>query len=192
MNPSSRHSSFYYPPGGILIWVIIVVELITFLGGLTAFSVYKAHHPAVARAAGAHISALTGTINTLVLITGGFFMAYGLTALQKSDARKAARFTLLAVISGIVFLVVKSVEYRLKFDAGIGLSGNMFFTYYFLITGFHYIHVLLAVIILSVLYISIKKGKYDGENYLDVATGAAFWHLCDVIWMMVFPVFYLL
>ncbi len=185
-------SSLYDPPGGILIWIIILVELITFLAGLTAFTLYKIHHPGVIEEARLHISPLTGTINTVILLTGGFFMAAGLHFLKLGKRQKASLYVLLAVISGIVFLSIKAYEYHLKFEAGIGLSGNMFFTYYFLITGFHFIHVFLAVIILLALYVGISKSKYNAENYLDVATGGAFWHLCDLIWIMVFPVFYLL
>ena len=93
---------------------------------------------------------------------------------------------------GAIFLLLKGYEYYDKIETGIGLGTNTFFTFYWLITGFHFIHVILAIFILFALYISIKKNKYSMDDYLDVETGGAFWHLCDLIWILVFPIFYLL
>ena len=187
----STHS-LYYPPGGILIWIIIIVELITFMGGLTAFAVFRNRNIGLAIESQHHLSALIGTINTIILITGGYFMAVGIKNLKKGLNQIASKMILFAMLAGIAFLFLKGYEYYDKLSDGIGLSTNTFFTFYWLITGFHFIHVTVAVIILLALYLSVKKNKYTKDNFLDVETGGAFWHLCDLIWILVFPVFYLL
>jgi nitric oxide reductase NorE protein len=139
-----------------------------------------------------HLSALLGTINTIILITGGYFMALGIKKMKLGLNIEASKMILLAMVTGIAFLLLKGYEYYDKIEDGIGLSTNTFFTFYWLITGFHFIHVTLAIFILLALYISIKKNKYTKDDYLDVETGGVFWHLCDLIWILVFPLFYLL
>ncbi len=192
MTKQRSSSSIYYPPGGILIWIIIIVELITFMGGLTAFAVFRNNNIDMSIKSQQHLSALIGTINTIILITGGYFMAVAIKKLKKGLNEVASKMILFAMISGVAFLLLKGYEYYDKFSDGIGLSSNTFFTFYWLITGFHFIHVTVAIIILLALYISVKKYKYTKDNFFDVETGGAFWHLCDLIWILVFPVFYLL
>jgi nitric oxide reductase NorE protein len=74
---------------------------------------------------------------------------------------------------------------------GLTLDHNIFFTFYWLLTGFHVIHVLVGIVILSSMYMSITK-KNRNVNMEDIEAGAAFWHLCDLIWLLLFPVIYLL
>jgi len=188
----NNSKNILYPPGGILIWIIIIVELITFMAGLTAFAIFKNQNIQLAQESQQHLSALIGTINTAILITGGFFMAKGISYIKKGDNPRAANMILYAMISGAAFLTLKGYEYFDKISDGIGIETNTFFTFYWLITGFHFIHVIVAMVILTALYFSVKNNKYGKDNYLDVATGGAFWHLCDLIWIMVFPLFYLL
>lgn len=192
MTEQINKKNIYYPPGGILIWIIIVVELITFMAGLTAFAVFRNNNIELALESQKHLSALIGTINTIILITGGYFMALGIKKMKRGLNAEAAKMILFAILTGVAFLLLKGYEYYDKIEAGIGLSSNTFFTFYWLITGFHFIHVTLAVFILLALYISIKKNKYTKDDYLDVETGGVFWHLCDLIWILVFPLFYLL
>lgn len=184
--------NLYYPPGGILIWIIIALELLTFMGGLLAFAVFRSNNIELVQESQQHLSALIGTINTIILITGGYFMAIGIKKIKKGLTIESSRMILYAMFSGLLFLALKGYEYYDKIIEGIGMSTNTFFSFYWLITGFHFIHVFVALLILLALYISIKKGKYDEKDHFDVETGGAFWHLCDLIWILVFPLFYLL
>ena len=191
-NENNNAKNILYPPGGILIWIIIVVELITFIAGLTAFAIFKNQNISLAEESQRYLSPLTGTVNTAILITGGFFMAMAIKRIKAGDNNASARMILYAIISGLAFLSLKGYEYFDKISEGIGIETNTFFTFYWLITGFHFIHVTVAVVILTALYFSVKHNKYNQDNYLDVTTGGAFWHLCDLIWILVFPLFYLL
>lgn len=192
METKINSKNFYYPPGGILIWIIIALELITFMGGLIAFAVFRSNNIELVQESQHHLSALIGTINTIILITGGFFMAIGIKKIKKGLNDESSKMILYAMITGLLFLALKGYEYYDKIVDGIGISTNTFFSFYWLITGFHFIHVTVAILILLALYISIKKNKYSKDDYFDVETGGAFWHLCDLIWILVFPIFYLL
>ena len=97
-----------------------------------------------------------------------------------------------AIVAGIAFLVVKGIEYADKMAEGIGFGNDTFFTLYYAITGFHFLHVLAAVVILVYLAVALKRGRYSAENHFDIESGAVFWHMCDVIWLLIYPVIYLL
>jgi len=187
-----NHKNVYYPPGGILIWGIIILEIITFSIALIIFAYQRQADLDTFIASQNMLNKTLGTINTIVLITSGFFMATSLHFLKEGNNKKSKKWILLTMFLGVVFLVLKGYEYSDKLGHGLTLEHNQFFIYYWLLTGFHFIHVFVGLIILSFLYFGIKKGSYNKSNLLDVETGAAFWHMCDLIWLFLFPVLYLL
>ena len=191
VNELKEDKGFFYPPGGILIWIVIIVEIITFAAGLTAFSVQRISHLQLFRESAAMLNQGFALANTVILISGGYFMAMAVSKLRSAKANSAA-WTLAAVFAGLGFLFLKGLEYYQKLEHGIGLEHNQFFNFYWLLTGFHYLHVLLGTLILLVMFFKIKKGIYHKDNYLDVETGAAFWHMCDLIWLLLFAVLYLI
>jgi len=95
------------------------------------------------------------------------------------------------MLGGFLFLGLKSVEYYDKLNMGLVLDYNTFFSFYWLLTGFHVIHVLVGLVILSFFYYTLKKQKTE-SNLEDIEAGAAFWHMCDLIWLLLFPVIYLI
>lgn len=184
--------AFLYPPGGILIWIIILVELVTFAAGLIIFSIQRLANPEMFANSGQLLFQELALANTIILITGGYFMAMSVKQLKLGDNQKSSTWTLAAIITGIGFLILKSFEYYQKLEHGISLDYNSFFTFYWLLTGFHYLHVLIATLILTGVYFQIRMGKYSKDNFLDVESSAAFWHMCDLVWLMLFAVVYLL
>ncbi|NCP46594.1 MAG: nitric oxide reductase [Flavobacteriales bacterium] len=190
MNQNSK--SIYYPPGGILIWFLILLEIFTFLGAIFVFLYKRSAELEEFKQAQAFLNPLVGTINTIVLITSGYFMANSLHQLKNNDNKKSARSVKIAIFFGIVFLIIKSTEFYGKINHGIGFTENTFFTFYWLMTGFHYIHVLFGVGLLAYVQYAISKNKYKSTNTFDVESSATYWHLCDLIWILIFPVLYLL
>lgn len=184
--------AFLYPPGGILIWIVILVELVTFAAGLIIFSIQRVANPELFYNSGQLLFQELALANTVILITGGYFMAMAVTKLKDGDNKKSSFWTLAAIATGIAFLILKSFEYYQKLEHGISLDYNSFFTFYWLLTGFHYLHVLIATLILVAVYFKIKTGKYSKDDFLDVESSAAFWHMCDLVWLMLFAVIYLL
>ena len=99
---------------------------------------------------------------------------------------------LFGLLLGIVFLGIKGGEFYHKIALDIGLGYSTFFTFYWLLTGFHFVHVLLGIGILGYMFLAIRKKEYSAENMFDVEASATYWHLCDLIWILIFPILYLL
>lgn len=171
-------------PGNPLMWVLIASELAVFGAGLLGYSGARLRDPAGFLAAQNHLDRVAGVINTAVLITSGLLAALAVEA-RKAGRRTAARGRIItAAALGAVFLAVKFTEYGRELGAGFDIDSGGFFTLYYLITGFHALHVLLGMVILAVV------ARHDSlPNY---ETGAAFWHMVDLIWIVVFPIIYLL
>jgi nitric oxide reductase NorE protein len=186
------HRKFLYPPGGILIWIIILVELATFTAGIGAFAWHRSLDPDLFAAAQQNLSATTGLVNTLVLFTSGFFMAEAVRLLKLGKTTDSYWRMLAALVLGLAFLTIKGTEYAGKLAHGLDLGYSTFFTFYWLLTGFHFVHVLVGSVILAVLARKTRQGVYHQNNHEDVETGASFWHLCDLIWLLLFPVLYLM
>lgn len=180
-----------YPPGGLLIWGVVVMELLTFGVALIAFAVSSKGDPAMFSESRAMLNPLYGVVNTVFLLTSGFFMAQSVGCFKVGDRDRAKRYLLLAMLGGVLFVVLKAVEYQQKLSLGLTLDYNTFFTYYWLLTSFHVMHVLVGLIILS--FVLCKLRKPDVELKLeDYEAGAAFWHMCDLIWLILFPAIYLI
>ncbi|MDP1843862.1 MAG: cytochrome c oxidase subunit 3 [Sediminibacterium sp.] len=186
-----NYKSIYYPPGGILIWIIIFLELITFGMGLFAFAFYSREDPGLFHSSRLALNKTIGVINTLLLLTSGFCMAETIKCVKKNNLKKAALFLKLTNLGGILFIVLKATEYYQKITAGISISTNLFYTYYWLLTAFHLVHVITGLVILAFVFAGITKNKAT-INIENMEASAAFWHMCDLIWLLLFPVFYLL
>lgn len=171
-------------PGDLMIWVLIVSELLVFGAGLAAFLAVRITDPAGFAAAQDALYRTGAGLNTVVLVTSGALAALALR-LREHDARTRARLCLVAAaLLGVVFLAVKSAEYAGKAAEGIAWDTHPFFTFYYLLTGFHAAHVAAGVVVL--LLVAWKDAARNIE------AGAAFWHMVDLVWVLLFPVIYLL
>ncbi len=180
------------PPGGVLVWIIVFLELLTFSAGLVVF-VVQSHREAEAFQAGhALLNQPIALANTLILLTGGWCMANGIAALRRGHRVLTSRWVGGAIGTGLVFLLLKGCEYAEKIRHGIGFGSDMFFTLYWLLTGFHFLHVVVAVVLLIVMWFGIRRGKYHRDDLQDVESSGIFWHMCDLIWLLLYPIIYLL
>ena len=185
------YKNIYYPPGGILLWIIIYVELITFGIALIAMVYYGKQDPQLFHDAKLQLNVTFGTINTVFLLTSGFFMANTVHELKEKNKSKAKKHLLITMLFGILFLILKTIEYDSKLDAGLVMSTNLFFTFYWMLTLFHVIHVIVGLIILTSVFFGMIK-ENSTMQMEDVEASAAFWHMCDLIWLLLFPVIYLI
>ncbi len=186
------HSDSWEPPGGVLVWILVFLEIITFGAGIVAFVYQGRGHAAEYEQGRLLLNQGLAFTNTLVLLTGGWCMACGLGALRRGDGGGARRWTLVAMLSGVVFLVLKIIEYRQKMAHGIGFGEDVFFTLYYMLTGFHFVHVLVAVVLLGCLSRSVRLGHSHAGEHQNFEAGAVFWHMCDLIWLLLYPAIYLL
>lgn len=171
-------------PGHPMMWILIISELLVFGGAFVAFAGARIGAPELFATSQASLDRLAGTINTMVLLTSGLAAALAVHARAAGSITRARTWLAVAALLGVVFLAVKIVEYRDKAAAGIGFDTNAFFTLYYLTTGFHALHVVAGILILA-----IVAAKPSLEN---IETGTAFWHMVDLIWVLLLPVIYLM
>mgnify|MGYP001165756674 CR=1 FL=1 len=181
--PDSR-SPFDDLPGDLMIWVLIVSELLVFGAGLAAFLAVRITDPAGFAAAQDHLHRGAAGMNTIVLVTSGLLAAVAARAAEAGRAAAVRGWLAGAALLGAVFLGVKAWEYSDLAHAGIGMESHALFTFYYLLTGFHAAHVAAGIVIFAL--VSIRPAAHTAE------AGAAFWHMVDLVWVLLFPVIYLL
>lgn len=181
-----KESSFFYPPGGILIWIIILVETLTFFMGIGSLMYEKSKNLNEFIKMQSVLNENYAIWNTVFLISSGFFMALTVHFHKQNMKRHISYSLILTIFLGFLFLFLKSFEYIEKWNAGYTIQSGDFFAYYWLLTGFHFIHVLVGFFIL--IYIFIFRNNIILEN---LEAGASFWHMCDLIWVFLFPSLYL-
>ncbi|MCB0461841.1 MAG: cytochrome c oxidase subunit 3 [Flavobacteriaceae bacterium] len=190
-NTTIDSKNIFYPPGGILIWIIIFLELITFGAALIAMAYYGNQEQELFHNSSLKLNKTYGMINTIFLLTSGFLMAISVSEIKKGNTKKFNKLLLLTMLFGLFFLGLKSLEYYDKITDGIGIGYNTFFTFYWMLTLFHVIHVIVGLVILTSVYFGVRKE--DSKTSIDdVEASAAFWHMCDLIWILLFPIIYLL
>ncbi len=171
-------------PGNPLMWVLILSELVVFGAFFAAFSVSRVLHPAMFLADQLRLDRFAGGVNTMLLLTSGLAAALAVNARAGGDIRRCRRWLGGAALLGVGFLAVKLAEYGDKAAQGFGIESDVFWTLFYLMTGFHAAHVILGLIILGIVAWTPSE-----EN---VETGTAFWHMVDLIWVLLYPIVYLI
>lgn len=184
------------PPGDFAIWIIIYVELVTFAALFIGYAFARRADVVLFNQSQLLLDQRSGFINTLILITSSYFLVKAIEIIKTIDNEKASilasRWLLAAIGLGSSFIVIKIMEFADKFEQGINLSTNTFFMFYLMLTVFHFIHVLLGLIILYAVYKKTKMGGYDQEDHIGMETGASYWHLVDLLWIVLFPLVYII
>jgi nitric oxide reductase NorE protein len=170
-------------PGDPMMWVLVFSEFAAFGLFLGAFIVAHAVRPAVFASGQAALDVSLAGYNTIVLVASGWAAAKGAASARAAERRRARLWLLLAMALGGAFVAIKLVEYAYEIGGGIGLETSVFFTLYFLLTGFHLLHVCLGIIILAVVC--------RRADPVHVETGTVFWHMVDLVWIVMFPIVYL-
>lgn len=166
-----------------MMWVLIISELVAFSGFFILFAWERTRQPELFNLSQSQLDPVTGGINTLILLTSGLCAALALQTLAQSR-RRARQWLALTIVLGIVFCSVKFMEYTAKFEAGIYPETNTFFGFYYGLTAFHFAHVLFGLVLLILVFWQLS------EENLETVT--AFWHLVDLIWVLLYPLVYLL
>jgi nitric oxide reductase NorE protein len=187
-----------YPPGDFAIWIIIYVELVTFGLLFLGYAFSRRSNIEMFNDSQLLLSQTSGFINTLILITSSYFVAQSLRSIRsmtkesmKESNMMASRWLLLAILCGIAFLIIKFFEFYHIFGAGITLSTNKFFMFYLILTLFHFMHVFLGTMILFIIYKKTKVYGYTLSDYRGFETGASYWHMVDLLWIVLFPLVYI-
>ena len=186
-NQNDRHL-----PGDLAIWFIILLELTTFVLLFATYAIMRGKSPELFNESQLMLDRSKGLINTWLLIGGSWCVVRAIQAMREGARKPGLRWLLAAQACGLGFLFFKLEEYGALSDAGIDLGTNRFFTFYFTLTGFHFLHVLAAIVVLAILTFVNRRGDCDPDRLHGLETGAAFWHMVDLLWIVLFPLVYLM
>ncbi len=191
-----------YTGSKIGMWLFLLSEILLFGGLFILYSSYRYKNPLDFHLAAWELNRVLGTINTLILITSSLFMALSIFSIQKGNHKLSMLFLLGTILLGSLFLSVKYVEWTTKIEHGLypnsprllGRSKGevLFFGLYYSMTGLHGLHVLIGISILSVMLVLMIRGKINQNRFVPLENSGLYWHLVDIIWIFLFPLFYLI
>jgi nitric oxide reductase NorE protein len=179
-------------PGVDGVWVFIGADSVIFAILFLSFMQDRLRYPAVFEASRHTLNVNLGGIDTLMLLTSSWSVALAIQALKRDLIDRVPRYLLGGVLTGLMFVVSKSIEYFQKFAHGVTPGTNPFYMWYFTLTGIHLTHVLVGTSLLTYLWSRSRRGAYSSSHRVVPECVASFWHLVDLLWIMLFPLLYLL
>ena len=179
-------------PGDLAIWIFILAELLVFGIFFAAYAFTRAHHVELFNQYQQTLNRETGAINTALLITASYFVVRAVQAIGRGDSRRCVNWLWAALAGGGLFLFFKMTEFADKVSEGVSLSTNTFYMFYLSLTFFHFMHVILGMVILFAVLLKARKGGYSAADHTGVETGAAYWHMVDLVWIVLFPLVYII
>jgi heme/copper-type cytochrome/quinol oxidase subunit 3 len=183
---AAPHNPTGVPTGRVGMWWFLASEIAIFGGLIASYVLCRVAHPEWAEAASHTISA-AGAFNTLVLLSSSLTVVLAHAAAQHGELQKAARLVFVTVGGGLVFLGVKAYEYSHEIALGYTPLTDLFWGFYFFMTGLHALHVIAGMTALTVVGLKVRKGELvEGVEYAGM-----YWHLVDVVWIFLFPLLYL-
>ena len=182
--------------GDFGVWLVIYVELFTFAILFMGYAIARSYNVEIFNDSQLMLNKTAGLVNTLLLITASWFVMRAVENVKDIygdfDIQKASNYLLWAIGMGLLFVVSKLFELAHVFGEGITLSTNTFFTFYILLALFHLMHVFLGMFILFNLYNNTKKKKYSRKEHVGLESGALYWHMVDLLWIVLFPLVYIM
>ena len=184
-------------------WLFLATEILFFGVLFASYTVCRVLHPEGFAVASRHTDMLFGTIETAVLLTSSFLVALGVRAIKLGQRTTTSLLLLGTAALGLCFLTMHGFEYFKEYTEhlvpGIDFDQHgvyaraiqLFFCLYYFITGFHSLHVLIGVIVLTVLAIRVARGAFGPQRHTTLELAALYWHLVDIVWIFVYPLIYL-
>jgi cytochrome c oxidase subunit 3 len=184
------------------LWLFLLTELILFGGLFILYASYRFAHAAAFAAASTELSLLFGTENTIILITSSLTVALAILSLEKGGKRAAIALLSVTIALGLAFLVNKGLEWTEEIGrgfypnspilAGMDRGEVLFFGLYYSMTGLHALHIMIGLGVLATVLASVARGKVRQGRTAFLENAGLYWHLVDVIWIFLFPLFYLI
>jgi len=183
-------------------WLFLFTELLLFGGLFVLYMAYRTEYSVDFKVAATELAVGMGTVNTIVLLTSSLTMVLSIVALQRGSKKLSLFYIASTIGLAGVFLVIKFFEWSAKIHHGIYPGGEellskpngeiIFFGLYYTMTGLHGLHVVIGMVILGFMYYFVKTGKFNKGYFVKLENGGLYWHLVDLIWIFLFPLFYLL
>jgi cytochrome c oxidase subunit III len=183
-------------------WLFIFTEILLFGGLFIVYSVYRYKYPVAFHLANQELDKTIGLINTVILLISSMTVAMSITAMQRSNKKHTLILLGITLLLALAFLVNKYFEWGIKFHHGLypgssilqelGHGDTLFFGLYFFMTGLHALHILVGMTLLIVIWAKVKNERINSGDYVLLENGGLYWHLVDLIWIFLFPLFYLI
>lgn len=183
-------------------WLFLFTEVLLFGGMFLVYAVYRFQYSDQFRLAAMELNTGIGTLNTIILLTSSLTMAAAITAMQKGSKIVSKILLSSTIIFALIFLVNKFFEWSAKISHGIYPGSEellnkqngeiLFFGLYYVMTGLHALHVIIGVVILVFMLVFILKNKITADDNVKLENSGLYWHLVDLIWIFLFPLFYLI
>jgi cytochrome c oxidase subunit 3 len=191
-------------------WLFLATEVLLFGGLFVGFGMMQARFPEMFKEAHEHLQRPLGALNTVVLLFSSWTMVMGVLAARTNQRKKTVVFLIITIICAFIFLGVKYFEYSHKFEEGLlpghfyshhgdripvvgGANGYAtFFSFYFMMTGLHGIHIIVGIGLLAWIAVRANRGEFNNGYYTPVDLVGLYWHLVDLIWIYLFPLYYLI
>ncbi len=185
-------------------WAFLATEVLFFGGLFTGYTVYRVNYPQAFVEASHHLDIVLGGINTVVLIGSSLTMALAVHAAQSGKRQALVTFLLATVLLGTIFLGIKVVEYSHKFEDHLvpgrafifpgahAQQAQLFFSFYFAMTGMHALHMIIGIVVLSVLIVRAWREHFSATYFAPVEVTGLYWHFVDIVWIFLFPLLYLI
>jgi nitric oxide reductase NorE protein len=185
--PSSRRA---FGPGQPDMWYFVVFDSFVFSCYLITYVLFRSKSPEDFLASQVHLSQGFGIFNTVALLTSSWLIARCVHCTRSNRLIDARPCLVLAAVFGLSFMASKSLEWTLGIRQGLTLTYSEFFTYYYFITGYHMVHMIVGLVALGYIYVNLRT---PGENVVyAVETGATYWHMVDLLWVFIFALLYLM
>jgi cytochrome c oxidase subunit III len=184
-------------------WTFIATEVLFFGGLILAYCVYRTGNPDGFAEAARHTKIVIGAINTGVLLTSSFLVAWAVTVARLRQSGIASVLLWLAALLGLGFLALKGIEYAIEYHEHLvpalnfayggpnAASVYLFFCFYFIATGLHALHVAIGIVVLAVIGRQARRGLYSDRYHAPATVAALYWHFVDVVWVFLFALIYL-
>jgi len=183
-------------------WLFLFTEMLLFGGLFIVYSILRLRNPVAFHLAATELSVMVGTINTIILLISSTTIAMSITALQKRNKTLCLSLLAVTVLLGIGFLINKYFEWGHHIHEQIypgslvlasrGHGDVLFYGLYYFMTGLHALHIIVGLAFIIIIAISIMRDRINSENYVLLENSGLYWHLVDLVWIFLFPLFYLI
>lgn len=190
-----------YTGSKIGMWLFLISEVFFFFGPFLLYSVFRYRFPSEFSAGSRELDLFLGTLNTALLLTSSLFVAVSVSAVKRGNRNLAAFLLVLTVLFGLAFLFNKYTEWDARITGGVypgsaallqqGKGKVIFYGLYFFMTGFHGLHVLAGVVLMGFMAVFVMTGAVRQGDFIKLENSGLYWHLVDIIWIYLFPLFYL-
>ncbi len=202
VHPAEAEEPIDYPGKKIGMWFFLFTELLFFGGMFLLYSIYRYRFPADFHEGAKDESLLLGSVNTAVLLTSSLLMALSVSAVRRGRSRQSRALQAGTASLGVIFLIIKGIEWGTKIAAGIYPNGPtllemgngeiIFFGLYFTMTGIHALHVMIGIVAIAFMIHYTRRGVITSSRFSRLENTGLYWHFVDIVWIYLFPLFYLI